>query len=561
MFEAKKVNVAAAIVFGCLLAIILLPSAWGQSMTTANTSGGCPAFTQTNGTVAMQCAMAGAMAGVDPANPSLVWKTTYRQFNRDVVTHTGIFGTYIPDGSAPLSVFWGYPNGSGTVTYAEEGGTPPIASERCVFTGATETTVASPFTVTSLAAQAGDGLPWIAAETLVQQWDTASGNVKQSYAVADPATIASAPGTGFGVQLDVGYPNQDTTLALLNQNQGTATVTVTLYNGYNNAANWTYRQTQIIASAKVSVPPGASISKTISALFGDDTAYKQFLASTPVWGNTGGGPGTEALITISSDTPINVGVEHIDINPDGTLVYTPTFAFPLAFPADPDSVFVGSFAQVGSGGGLSTTFTLTNTNTTLPATATLSFFGADGKPMALPLAFLETGVTAAVQTTAVVNRSIPAGGILVIQVPNVGPTPTVGSAVLTTSTGHVGGSVVFHIDPGAQEAVVPLETRNAPSYILPFDNTGSVSTAVAVANLGSTAATVNMIVRAESGGYLGVGTITLPAGGHQAWYLTQNLPATVGIRGTVEFDTPQGGRISVLGMRSAGATWTTVPVL
>jgi hypothetical protein len=36
---------------------------------------------------------------------------------------------------------------------------------------------------------------------------------------------------------------------------------------------------------------------------------------------------------------------------------------------------------------------------------------------------------------------------------------------------------------GAQEAVVPLETRNAPSYLLAFDNTNGVVLGVALENV------------------------------------------------------------------------------
>ena len=53
------------------------------------------------------------------------------------------------------------------------------------------------------------------------------------------------------------------------------------------------------------------------------------------------------------------------------------------------------------------------------------------------------------------------------------PPVLVGSAQLA-ATGAVDGFAIFHLIPGAQEAVVPMETRNANSYLLPFDNTGGV---------------------------------------------------------------------------------------
>jgi hypothetical protein len=44
--------------------------------------------------------------------------------------------------------------------------------------------------------------------------------------------------------------------------------------------------------------------------------------------------------------------------------------------------------------------------------------------------------------------------------------------------------------------------------------------------------------------------------------LATQFPATAGIVGTVEFDTPPGAQISVLGIRSPPAlTFTTLPAL
>ena len=54
-----------------------------------------------------------------------------------------------------------------------------------------------------------------------------------------------------------------------------------------------------------------------------------------------------------------------------------------------------------------------------------------------------------------------------------------GSAQILAQGGtSVDGFAIFHYDPSQQEAVVPLETRNAASYVLPFDNTNGVLTGV-----------------------------------------------------------------------------------
>jgi hypothetical protein len=58
------------------------------------------------------------------------------------------------------------------------------------------------------------------------------------------------------------------------------------------------------------------------------------------------------------------------------------------------------------------------------------------------------------------------------------------------ATGAVDGFAIFHLIPGAQEAVIPLEIRNASSYLLVFDNTNNVALSVAVANVSVQAANI-----------------------------------------------------------------------
>jgi hypothetical protein len=139
--------------------------------------------------------------------------------------------------------------------------------------------------------------------------------------------------------------------------------------------------------------------------------------------------------------------------------------------------------------------------------------------------------------------------------------------VLTTD-GNVGAFAVFRYNPTGQEAVAPLETAGAPSYVLAFDNTGNLSTGLAIANVASQPARVNVTLRNDSGALIGAGAIDLPAHGHTSFMLTDassgGWPATAGMRGTIEFATPPGGRIAPLGLRAAaipgGFTVTTIPV-
>jgi hypothetical protein len=167
-----------------------------------------------------------------------------------------------------------------------------------------------------------------------------------------------------------------------------------------------------------------------------------------------------------------------------------------------------------------------------------------------------------VTTAATVTRTLAPGAVLVIETQgNPADAVVVGSARLAT-TAKVGGFAIFRDGGTGQEAVVPLETRKANGYILAFDNANGLATGLALANLSGQAVNVPLVLRDDQGSVLGTPTINLPAGGHTSFLLTPTYAATAGKRGSVEFDTPSGSQISVLGLRATPAgTLTTVPVL
>lgn len=224
----------------------------------------------------------------------------------------------------------------------------------------------------------------------------------------------------------------------------------------------------------------------------------------------------------------------------------------------------GAMAHIASGGGWQTTLTLVNTGNSA-ATANLNFYGDSGGPASWPLRFPQTGTTS---TANSVSQSIPPGGSLIVVVADSPGAATTGSAVLST-TGNVGGFAMFRYNATGQEAVVPLQAVNAPSYVLAFDNTGNLATGLAIANTAGQAASVNVIIRDDTGAQIGTGTISLAARGHKSFLLTDTATGgwavTQGVRGTIEFDTPAGGQIAPLGLRAAaisgGFTITTIPVM
>ena len=140
-------------------------------------------------------------------------------------------------------------------------------------------------------------------------------------------------------------------------------------------------------------------------------------------------------------------------------------------------------------------------------------------------------------------------------------TPQTGSAQLTTD-GNVSGIAIYRYEPTGQEATVPLEDRNASSYIVAFDNTGGTATGVAVNTSSQQSASVPVMIRDDSGSQIGTGAIPLAANGHSAFVVASLFPVTEGQRGTLEFMAPADGKISVLGLRTPAAnTFTTLPAL
>jgi hypothetical protein len=231
--------------------------------------------------------------------------------------------------------------------------------------------------------------------------------------------------------------------------------------------------------------------------------------------------------------------------------------------------FIGSIPHIAAQENWTTTFTLVN-KTAAAADMQLSLFGdatdASGTgPLTLPLIFPQQLPIQAPLSIAVLDRNVSANASLIVQ--TAGPqTPPVqvGSAQLTAA-GAMDGFAIFHLIPGAQEAVIPLETRNANSYLLVFDNTGGVVLGVAVENVSSQAATIPVIIRDDTGMQIRVGTLEVPGSGHTSFVLSLQYPETAGKRGTIEFDAPAAGQIGVLGIRTTplgtSTTLTTIPAL
>jgi len=223
----------------------------------------------------------------------------------------------------------------------------------------------------------------------------------------------------------------------------------------------------------------------------------------------------------------------------------------------------GSIAHIASGNGWQTTFVLVNTGTTAAQVHLKFFADQTGAPLSLPVSFPQPAVGADTTASSVDKTLAPNATLLVLSTgPSTSPL-TIGSAQLTTD-GNVGGFVIFRNNPFAQEAVVPLETRNASAYILAFDNTSGKGTGIAINSVSSQTVNVPVVVRDDTGAQIATDTLQLPANAHLSFVLgnpPNKYSATANIRGTIEFDTPPGGQISAVGIRANGQAFTTLPAL
>lgn len=233
--------------------------------------------------------------------------------------------------------------------------------------------------------------------------------------------------------------------------------------------------------------------------------------------------------------------------------------------------FIGSMPHIAAEENWTTLFTLVNKGAG-SAQGRLSFFGdaADSTgngPLAVPVAFPQQSAGSGPLLASSFDRTVAGNASLVVTSAGAQVAPVlVGSAQLA-ATGALDGFAIFHLIPGAQEAVVPMETRNASSYLLAFDNTGGVVLGVAVENVSAQGAVIAVVIRDENGVMIGPpgATLSLEGNGHTSFVLHLQYPATAGKHGTIEFDTPVGGRISVLGIRTTplgdSKTLTTIPPL
>jgi Putative Ig domain len=233
---------------------------------------------------------------------------------------------------------------------------------------------------------------------------------------------------------------------------------------------------------------------------------------------------------------------------------------------------IGSLAHLLAEENWTTSLTLVNKGTS-SAQARLSIFsdtagGGSSGPLQLPLIFPQQPLASGPLLASSLDQTLASNASSVVVTAGPQTPPVLVGSVQLAATGPVDGFAIFHQNVTTQEAVVPLETRNASSYLLAFDNTNYLVLGVALENVSAQDAVIPVVIRDQNGVIINTQktSISLAANGHTSFVLsdpTTGFPETADLGGTIEFDTPPGGQISVLGLRFSppNDALTTIPAL
>ncbi len=180
-------------------------------------------------------------------------------------------------------------------------------------------------------------------------------------------------------------------------------------------------------------------------------------------------------------------------------------------PRYPNSI--SSFAHWAVGGGWDTTILLLNPTNGVAQVVGMGISGEMGASMLLrnPSAPFQSLNSYSFLTPHSVTELDASGAGTVL---------TQTGSVSVTGDSAIAGLLRFRYEPTGQEGIVSLETRDASSYVLAFDNTGGIATGVAIANVASNTANIPVIIRDNTGAQIGSGTIPLAGDSHTAFVLS-----------------------------------------
>ena len=208
--------------------------------------------------------------------------------------------------------------------------------------------------------------------------------------------------------------------------------------------------------------------------------------------------------------------------------------------------------QVVDGGGWRTTIVIVNT-TAGTTSASLNFYMDTSGGVTQPwnLAFVEGATT---------NVTLPAAGTIFLHTAGTATANTSGWAQVQASAG-VAVHAVFTFTAGSSEqSETSVAGAGSSRILIPFDNTGDLTTAFAIANPTGASETVTGAIQFADGSTAQASLPTLPAQGHLAFLFPSQFPQTTGRAGLAEFYVT-GGSIAALGILANSALgFTSLPV-
>jgi len=188
--------------------------------------------------------------------------------------------------------------------------------------------------------------------------------------------------------------------------------------------------------------------------------------------------------------------------------------------------------QVADGGGWRTAIVLTNTAATT-ASASLSFYmettGGATQTWNPPF---QGGASAQ-------NLTLPGGGTLFLRTAGTNATTSTGWAQIQASASVVAYAVFTFASGSTEESGTAPAMASASRILMPFDNTGDQTTAMALVNTSNASETITASIENSDTSTYQATLPALPAQGHTQFLFPSQFPQTSGKAGVMEF--PAGG--------------------
>jgi sugar lactone lactonase YvrE len=401
----------------------------------------------------------------------------------------------------------------------------------------------------------------------------ASGTVGTPYAQALVATGGTPPYTWT---ITSGMLPTGLTFSPAGSITGTPTVSGSFLMQVQVTDSFLVTSTPVIISISIapSAPGGLSITTPPVLIPGAiGVAYSQLLSATlgnpPYnWTLTSGALPSGLSLSPSgliSGTPNLAGTSNFTVRVNDISGAVSNQNFSLTIISVGTLNRTGVLGHIAVGGPWTTRAYLTNISTA-PVAVNLQFHDDSGNNLTIPITVTQQGTAQPIVTSSF-NGVMNPNTTLVIDS---------GSAIPNTLTGWIdvlssgpanslAGFAIFRqlSNGSASEGTTPLQTQFESKMDVPFDNTGGFVTAVAVANISPSPATITATVLDVNGNLLGTYSVPLGANGHTSFLFPSQFAVTTNQQGIVQFINSAGGNVAGVGLRASTTTgtFTSVPVI